>query len=458
MRCLRGQQCLFEKLLVNHDGTKIQPGKQVSVRVLDPNGKIVYVGQAQFNLDLNSYSFIFIVPQDAMLSTGEKSWTVDWSFVDEEGHVIDIVVEFDVVREDHSLPEQTILLNEKSELETVTFHLPDRPTSFELVAFDSANMEIFKTRNPEDFNITPTDKGVIFDLRINTYTFRVPPKEPVQRQQPHVTHAEHWNPDDRVDETQKVFDSNRPKPIDPDTPVYYGEDFTNLHPQDTYVPYQENYMINHSAVGDYLFRLTARIPNRRGLHVENVLVRIVPNNFWRLYPSLQIQLDRARKRPDMINSYSDSDYYEAICRGIAMINIAPPQVTNWVLEDFPLGGRYWGQYDLSHFLLAGAGIWLLQAQTVAYGEIGFQFTGQTVTLDYDPSGNLGGVIESWLNEINLKLPRAKNLIVKATHRTAHIGIRQQFYNHQLSRLDIFRRGLGYAGIVNAPMIGARFLF
>ena len=425
MRVFRGQQILFEKLLVSPDGNKIAPGRPVQVRILDPNSKIVFTGNAQWNLDLNSYTFLFIVPNDAPLSNIDSSWTVDWSFVNDIGSVVDIVVEFDVVKEDNSLPEQTVLLNEKSELETIAFHLPDRPTSFELVAFDAANNQIFRTTNSGDFDITPTEKGFIYELRINTYTFKVPPSQ---------------------------------NPLQQDTPVTYNQDFTNPNPMDTYVPSPSTPYANTGACGDYIFRLTARIPNRRGLHVENVLARIVSNNFWRLYPSLQVMLDRSRKRPDMVNSYTDSDYYEAICRGIAMINISPPQMTNWSLENFPLGGSYWGQFDLSHYLLSGAAIWLLQAQTVAYGELGFNFTGQTITLDYDPASNLSGVMENYLNEINTKLPKSKNLIVKATHNMAHIGIRQQFYNHQLSRLDIFRRGLGMAGMVNAPMIGARFLF
>lgn len=414
MKAYRGQQILFEKLLSNPDGTSIQPGKQVQVRVEDPNRKVVYAGTAQYNLDLASYSFIFIVPQDAPLSTIDSSWTVDWCFVGQDGSVVDLIAEFDVVLEDVNLPEQTILLNEMSPLETISFFVPDRPTALDVVAFDSGNMVVFRTQNPNDFNVTPTANGFLYELRIDTTTFQVPPP--------------------------------------------MNADYTNLNPTDTFVPVPITYQGMRSNTGDYVFRLTARIPNHRGMHVENVLVRIVSNNFWKLYPSLQMLLDRARKRPDMINSYTDSDYYEAITRGIAMVNISAPQMTNWTLEDFPLGGRYWGQYDLSHYLLAGAALWLLQAQIVAYGEIGFNFTGQTVTLDYDPSVALGGVIESFLNELNVKLPRAKNLIVKATHHMAIVGIRQQFYNHQLSRLDIFRRGLGYQGFVNAPMIGARFLF
>lgn len=383
MRAQRGQQVLFEKLLINPDGSKMEPGKQVQVRVKDPTGTVMYSGMAQFNLDLQSYSFVFIVPSDATLTTIDKTWTVDWGFISSDGSVVNVVGEFDVLEESTELPEQTILLNEKSDQENISFFLPERAQTFYLEGFDGGNNKVFETSDINNFVITPVMEGFIYDLRVSTM---------------------------------------------------------NL------------------AVDDYLFRLTAKLPSKRSPHMEIVLVRVVPNHFWRLYPALKMLLDRARKRPDMVNAYTDSDLYEALCRGVAMVNASPPQMTNYTLASFPIGGAFWGGNDLSHFLLCGAALWLLQAQAVLYAETSFNFSGQTVTLDYDPTSAISGLIETYLNEINTKLPRAKNILIKSTTRVAMVGIRQQFYNHQLSRLDIFRRGLGYQAIVNAPMIGARFMF
>jgi hypothetical protein len=156
---------------------------------------------------------------------------------------------------------------------------------------------------------------------------------------------------------------------------------------------------------------------------------------------LQAILDKVRKPEHLVQAYTTSDYYEYLTRGIAMLNLLPPQATGWIFEDFPNGmGKYKG-FDVSHYLVSAAACWGLQAQIVMYGELGFTFSGQTITLEHDPSTALGGEIELLLNQVNEQFPRAKEMLLRSMQSVAFTGVRRMFYNQNLSRLDTLRRGL-----------------
>jgi hypothetical protein len=208
--------------------------------------------------------------------------------------------------------------------------------------------------------------------------------------------------------------------------------------------------------GDYIMRMTAKLPSRRQPQIEVVIARVVPNNFWRIYPTMTTFLDKARKKSTMINAYTQSDIYEYLMRGIGICNAVAPQITAWTLDRFPMGGYYWNDIDLSHHLVSAACLWGLNCQSLMYSEIQFGFSGQTITLDYDGGSTLAGVMDSLLNEVNTKLPISKELMLRQTQKSVIVGVRQQFYNARLSRLDMVRRAMGFQNL-NAPLIGSRYI-
>jgi hypothetical protein len=212
-------------------------------------------------------------------------------------------------------------------------------------------------------------------------------------------------------------------------------------------------------VDDYLFRLKAKLPNKRRIHDEIVEVRVVPNIFWHLYPSLMTLIDKVRKRSDMVQSYTKSDVYEYIRKGVSMLNLLPPQTTGWTLQEFPLGGPYHRGLDLSAYLISAAALWGLQAQVIMHGELNFSFNGQTVTLGYDASGALGSEIDLLLRQINEQFPDAKANVLRATQKVATVGVRRQFYDQGLSRLDTLRRALDIRmNYINQPISTMRYPF
>jgi hypothetical protein len=417
MKVNRGQPITFEKILKNADGTFVPIAKRVDVCIKDLNGVLQWQGPASVNYDSGNWQVTFIVPMDAALSTADKSWTIDWSFVTDEGTVINIVTEFDVVEETEELPERFLLLPEDFK-STVSFCLPEKATSVELEIIDEGDHSIFSTTEISDFNTYANNAGYTYEIEFDT-------RESLDLHQgnPHdKSHGGHIP-------KHGYLDGGMPRRL-----LHFGK----------WQP------------GRYIFRFSYRIPSKHGVQYEIVLAHIVANNYWRLYPSVMTILDKARKKQTLVSHYSMGDVHEYLLRGIAMINIAPPQITNWNLQNFPIGGQWWGGLDLSHFLVTAACLVGLQSQVNMYSDLGFAFSGQTITLDYDPSSALGGMIDTYLHEINEKLPSSKELVLRRTQKTALVGIRQQFYQHALSRLDILRKGLGMAGTLS-DQVGQRFL-
>lgn len=380
MRLIRGQHVTFEKTLHNNDGTALAPAKQVAVRVKDLNGVVRSEGPSLISMDTNNWTYTFIVPPDAPYSDQDHTWTIDWAFTTNDGSVINVVTDFDVVEDRADLPEQTLLISE-STTEGLEFFLPELATAIKLELIDPSNANTILTQSVTDFDVVPVLDG---------YIYTVP-----------------------FDSTGKMF-------------------------------------------GDYILRMTAKLPSRRAPQIEVVVARIVPNNFWRIYPSMTTFLDKARKKSTMINAYTQSDIYEYLMRGMGIVNASAPQITSWTFDRFPMGGNYWSDMDLSHYLIAASCLWGLNCQSLMYSEIQFGFSGQTITLDYDGATGLAGVMDSLLNEVNVKLPTAKELTLRQTTKQVIVGVRQQFYNARLSRLDMVRRAMGFQNL-NAPLIGARYI-
>ena len=378
MRLFRGQPVTFEKILKDSEGNAISPATRVEIRITDPNNQIVASGPASYNLDTQAYSYRFIVPLDAPYTTLQASWKIDWFYTLATGP-INVIAEFDVVSRDSRLPENDIVLSEKT-TEVVQFYLPDQAESGSFEMLDRSGKSYFNFETLGAFSVIPNETGYIYTINFDT------------------------------------------------------------------TPY---------AVGDYIFRIKAVLPDATAPHIEMVRVRIVPLVFWVLYPSMLAMLDKIRKNSNLVQAYSKSDLYEYLIRGVAMLNVIPPQITGWSLEGFPIGDAYSNGTNLSHYLISAACAWGLQAQSLLYTELNFDFTGQTISLGYNPDVN--SQADKLLASVNDKFPTAKELYLRQIQRTATIGVRRQFYNQGLSRLDTLRRALDIQmNYINRPLSGLYF--
>jgi hypothetical protein len=108
-------------------------------------------------------------------------------------------------------------------------------------------------------------------------------------------------------------------------------------------------------------------------------------------------IDRLQKAADTYQAYTQGDVIEYLRRAMDMLNAWHPANTNWTISTFPSG-------QMDPYLVVMASIYALQAQYLLEGELSANFSGQTITLDWDHTGMLDGMI-SKLQEFMNNMPQ-----------------------------------------------------
>jgi hypothetical protein len=138
------------------------------------------------------------------------------------------------------------------------------------------------------------------------------------------------------------------------------------------------------------------------------IIEVPPPTLLQFFPSLRMVIDKYQKRKETIQSYQDSDIYEYLKRGIEVVNSWHP-LTNYFITNVP-------QPLVPYWLLAGQ-IWGLNAQHLLETDLQFSFGGQTVTLDYDHTGNLDTAIQRAVQFLTDHLTAAKTPLLRRSTAT-----------------------------------------
>jgi sulfur relay (sulfurtransferase) DsrC/TusE family protein len=165
------------------------------------------------------------------------------------------------------------------------------------------------------------------------------------------------------------------------------------------------------STGTYLATWTARQTIISPTQTIVQMIRVPEQAFWFLQPSLRMLIDKVQKKSGHVQAYSDSDIYEYLLRGTNIVNSTNP-VTHWSL------GSAAATDPIVPYLLAAAAWWGLQAQYLAEGELAFNFSGQTVTLDVDRTG----YYESTMTRLNDFLQQNLATTKKGLLRQSHAGV------------------------------------
>lgn len=138
-----------------------------------------------------------------------------------------------------------------------------------------------------------------------------------------------------------------------------------------------------------------------------------------LATSLRMLIDKFQKRLGTVQAYEDSDLVEYLQRGAELLNSSYP-TTQYSIFSIP------GPLRVFHILAAA--MYGLNAQQLLEIDLGFSFSGQSVTLDYDHASQIDGVIGRWQTYISENLPAAKMGIVRATSPVGTFAGRMYRYN------------------------------
>jgi hypothetical protein len=134
-------------------------------------------------------------------------------------------------------------------------------------------------------------------------------------------------------------------------------------------------------------------------------IRVPDMIFWWIQPSLRMLIDKVQKKIGHVQAYSDSDLYEYLVRGAEYVNAVNP-ITNWTLVNWP------SAYGMNNFLLMAAAWWGLNAQYLSEGELAFNFSGQTVTLDVDRTGYYESAMSRLKDYLDSQLQQTKRNMLR----------------------------------------------
>jgi hypothetical protein len=139
---------------------------------------------------------------------------------------------------------------------------------------------------------------------------------------------------------------------------------------------------------------------------EFTLIRTVDGQILNMTIQLRQLIDKFQKQRGRVQAYEDSDLVEYLDRGLEIINLTYP-LTSWEMSF--VGGSQFGA-----FVLLGAAWYGLNAQYLMEVDLGFAFSGQTVTLDYDHAPMLAEAINRFRDYLDSAVAPAKLSFIRAT--------------------------------------------
>lgn len=136
--------------------------------------------------------------------------------------------------------------------------------------------------------------------------------------------------------------------------------------------------------------------------IYQVLTAVTPQMLSEV-TSVRMLVDKLQKRMGLASAYEDSDIVEYLARGQELVNSVYPTT-------FYSFGFMPNELLVYHVLFSA---WYgLMAQSILNAELGINFSGQTVTLDYDPSGAISDVAGKWMEFANENLPKVKMAMLR----------------------------------------------
>ena len=136
------------------------------------------------------------------------------------------------------------------------------------------------------------------------------------------------------------------------------------------------------------------------------LIRTVDGQILNMTVQLRQLIDKFQKQRGRVQAYEDSDLIEYLDRGLDLINLTHP-ITSWQMQ-FAASSQF------SSFVLLGAAWYGLNAQYLMEVDLGFAFSGQTVTLDYDHAPMLAEAINRFRDYLDTTVTPAKVSFIRAT--------------------------------------------
>lgn len=139
-------------------------------------------------------------------------------------------------------------------------------------------------------------------------------------------------------------------------------------------------------------------------------IEVPATNMFPLMASLRMMIDKFQMRSNLKQAYQDSDLYEYLLQGLNLLNARYPS-TSYDPSSVP--------QVLYPFWLMFGQFWGLNAQFLNESMLSFSFGGQSVTLDYNHTGDIDTALQRAVAFINENITAVK---LTTTRRRSATGV------------------------------------
>ena len=143
-------------------------------------------------------------------------------------------------------------------------------------------------------------------------------------------------------------------------------------------------------------------------------IRLIKKQGFEKINGVRFMVDRFQHRFGTAQHMSDGDLVESLVRGLGMFNQWYPY-SNYTPEQFP------DSFDT--FWIMFSSVWMLQSQRMLLGNLAFNFSGQSITLDYDQTGVIDSAISGMTEWLNTHVTPAKYMLNRQRSLTGVAGVR-----------------------------------
>lgn len=379
MQFARATHAVFETNFLDQDNVPLtsgDPNSYPAVSIKDPNGTEVATGLGR-TIGGGKYQFRWFVPENAEINVDTSSWKIVWFFLTATGHNRTNGDSFDIIEKIDPEPEERkwTYLTRMGTNERLFLRLDKAPVEICLDLLDTGNNLIHQVTSVTD-DLKQAKECIALGARKIGRT--------------------HSN-------GQYLY-------------------FFNTDPL---------------GVGEYLIFWKVRDTDVSPADSVQQMLRVPSMNFWRLVQPLRMLVDKLQKRIGWVQSYSDSDIYEYILRGVDAANMVQP-TTNWTLSSIPIHGSR-GVIDA---VLLYAAMWALMAQQILEIELSFDHGGQTVQLNYNH--DYSGIL-STINDMLTRFQESKLHIYRQANGPGRVGVRPKNwrFTQRVWRVDNWGTGSPY---------------
>ncbi len=139
------------------------------------------------------------------------------------------------------------------------------------------------------------------------------------------------------------------------------------------------------------------------LDYEHQVIQIITTTSAHLLNSLRMLVDKLQKKLGLVFAYTNEDLYEYLQEGMKLVN------SYWPPSSYKLTAP---PESIEAFIILAAAWWGLQAQRILYAETSLSFSGQTVTLDYNPGSELDSVISNFKETLDSSVGKVKQQLLR----------------------------------------------